>query len=122
MNLITLLDIIYFLSGSTMLNDEALEKKIEQNELAIQQLTLRVENLDRLANEMLEELDVSTEQINKFLNDKDNFCDENWEEILKQRKEFEAKLKKELDNIRNPLAAKKAFKDLRVERHWLFVR
>lgn len=105
-----------------MSKDDELERKIEQNEIAFQELSLRIENLDRLAKEMLEELDVSTEQISQFLNNKDNFTDENWNEILKQRKELDAKLKKELDNIRNPIAAKKAFKDLKVERHWLFVR
>jgi hypothetical protein len=105
-----------------MSSTNPLETHIQKNELAIQELSIRMEALNRDIHELLKELNVSPEQLTTFLENKDNFSDDNWHTIIEQRKILDEKLLKELQNISNPQKTKKTFKTMNVQPHWLFVR
>lgn len=105
-----------------MSSTNPLETHINKNELAIQELAIRIEALDRDIHELLKELNVSPDQLTIFLENKDNFSKENWNTVLEHRKALDEKLLRELQNISNPQKTKKTMKTMNVQQHWLFVR
>ena len=94
----------------------------EKNALAIEELAIRIETLNRDVDALLSELQVNPAQLTAFLNNKDNFTEENWETLQQQRKVLDEKLLTQLAHVSNPLNTKKAYADRNVQRHWLFVR
>lgn len=105
-----------------MIIADELEKTINKHELAFQELVIKTDSLNQQVEELLEELNVSPEQLSAFIGNKDNFNEDNWQTIVKQRQELEDKLKRELANISNPLKNKKTYSERIVPQHWLFVR
>lgn len=99
-----------------------LEAHIQKNEQAIQELAIQIEVLNRDVHELLKELSVSPEQLTAFVENKDNFSEENWNTLLEQRKALDEKLLRELQNVSNPQKTKKTLKTMNVQPHWLFVR
>lgn len=102
--------------------DDNLEQATKKNDTALQQLLIRLDALDREVKVLLDELQVTPEQVNTFLANQDNFTPENWQELQDQRKTLDDKLKRDIDNIRNPSKTKKAQSDRHVQRHWLYVK
>lgn len=105
-----------------MFSDTKSEQQIQTRASKIQALQLQLENLDRQMEELLGELRVSPEQLSAFISKKENFTEENWAELVSQKKRLDDKLQRELDNIRNPLKTKRNYKSLHVQRHWLHVK
>lgn len=102
--------------------NEDLEKKLAKQEHAINTLTLQLDNFDREVQEFLNNLDINLDKISTFVENKNNFSEDNWTELLKQRHALEEKLQREIQNIRNPNKIKKAQDSLHVQRHWIHVR
>lgn len=92
-----------------------LQKKIEE-------LTIRQEALNREVAKLLKELEVRPEQLTTFVSNKDNFTEENWQQLQEARKKLDEKLSRDLNSIRNPKETKKTYQERHVDRHWLFVR
>jgi hypothetical protein len=105
-----------------MIVDDELEKKLQKHELAFQELAIKTDNLNQQVDELLAELNIFPEQLTTFIGNKENFSEENWQEIVKLRQELDEKLKRELANVRNPLKNKKTYSDRVVSQHWLYVR
>lgn len=104
------------------MSDAKLEAQIEQQELKIKALTNQLDNLSREVDEFLGALDISLNQLAHYAEQKENFTEENWNELSQQRKQLEEKLHRELENIRNPVNTKRSYDNLHVQRHWLFVK
>lgn len=102
--------------------EDELENKIEKFERSFNELTIRFENQNKLVNDLLEELNVTPEQLSEFIKKKENFTEENWEELEKQTKLLEQRLLLELANISNPTKRKKTYAERNIQPHWLFVR
>jgi len=98
------------------------EAQIKKNALAIEALAIKIDDLNRDIEGFLKELNVSSEQLTTYLNDKDNFSPENWSTIVEQRKALDEKLMRELLNIANPKKTKQVYADRNIQSHWLFVR
>lgn len=105
-----------------MTPDAELEARIQKNALAIEELSIKIEALDRNVNALFNEMQVSPEQLAAFVGNKDNFTEEGWNALLKHRKDLDEKLMRELLNVRNPKNIKKAYAERNVQTHWLFVR
>ncbi|MBA3816847.1 MAG: hypothetical protein H0X29_10095 [Parachlamydiaceae bacterium] len=101
---------------------DELEKKIQKHELAFQELLIKTDSLNEQVDDLLGELKVSPEQLTAYIENKENFSEENWQIIVEQRQALDEKLKTELANIRNPLKNKKTYSERIVPQHWLFVR
>lgn len=101
---------------------DSTEEKLVIHEKKIRELAIRLEKLDSDISNFLEELEVTPEQLTAFVSHKDNFTDDNWEELQNQKKKLDAKLDLELKNIRNPLKSKSALASLNVGRYWLHVK
>lgn len=102
--------------------DNEVEAHIQKNDLAIKELAIRIEALDRDVNDLLTQLSVSPDQLTTFIENQENFSDNNWKSLLEKRKALDEKLLKELLNVSNPKKRKEALKSLQVQPHWLFVR
>jgi hypothetical protein len=102
--------------------DFQLEAHIQKNALAIQELSIRIEALNRDVDELFSQLRVSPEQLTAFIENKDNFSEENWNALLEQRKALDEKLLRELLHVSNPKKTQQSFKSMNVQPHWLFVR
>jgi hypothetical protein len=105
-----------------MKSDSQLEAHIQKNELTQQELSIRIEALNRDVDGLLTQLNVSPEQLTTFIENKDNFSEENWNTMQEQRKALDEKLLRELVNVSNPKKTRDAFKNLNAQPHWLFVR
>lgn len=105
-----------------MSSDAQLEAHIQKNALAIEELSIRIEALNRDVSELLNQLNVSSDQLTTFIEKKENFSEENWNTLLEQRKALDEKLLRELLNVTNPKKTKEAYKKMLVQPHWLFVR
>lgn len=105
-----------------MVADGQLEVHIQKNHLAIEELSIKIEALNRDVDTLLLELGVTPEQLTKFLDNSGNFTQENWNSLLEQRKALDEKLLRALVNIADPLKRKKTYADRHVQSHWLFVR
>lgn len=105
-----------------MNRDDTLEVHMQKNALAIQELNIRIEALDRDIKALLNELNVSPQQLSIFLENQNNFSGENWQTITEQRKALDEKLLRELMNISNPKKTQKTFKQRHVQSHWIYVR
>jgi uncharacterized protein with NRDE domain len=87
------------------------------------ELNLKIEQLDDHFDTILNELDVTAEQLHTFTTNSNHFTSTSWEKIEADRKHLDEKLCLDLENIKDPLHVKKTFaKQGTVQPHWLFVR
>lgn len=105
-----------------MLSQDNFEEKLQGNEKKIRELSIRLEKLESDVSVFLKELEVTPDQLTAFISKKENFTEENWEELQKQKKQLDEKLDLQLKNVRDPLKIKKALGSLNVGQHWLYVK
>lgn len=102
--------------------DQQLEQTISKHDLLMQELMIRIDGLDREIKALLTELKVSPEKVAAFVENPENFTEQNWQELQVQRKLLDEKLSCEISNIRDPRKTQKNQNDRHVQRHWLFVK
>lgn len=105
-----------------MSSEHEIESHIQKNQQLIQEITIQIEALNRNINLLHDELQVSPEQLTTFIENKENFSEENWQNLIEQRKSLNEKLLKDLLNISNPKKRKDSLKSLNIQPHWLHVR
>ena len=76
------------------------EQSMTQNEKKLKELLLKNEALDREVSALLKE--ETLKKVAAYSQDKGNFSEEEWESLQKERKDFEVKLRRELDQVQNP--------------------
>jgi len=96
--------------------------KEKSREKQIKELTIRMDNLDREVDKLLKDLDVTSEQLTSYVQNQENFTQENWQQLQEHKKQLIEKLDRELDNVQDPLQTKKAYTERQVGNNWLFVR
>lgn len=105
-----------------MFGENSPEKTIDKQNKKAKELAIRIETLDQQENELLKELKVTPQQLSAFITDSNNFSEKNWQELKQVREKLDRKLSTELENITDPLKTQKAFKERKVDNHWIFVR
>lgn len=110
------------MSNNKSFVESKLENQIQNHSLKAQELAIRLEDLDREVDTFLKEVNINLDKLTSFMENKENFTDENWTQLLQEKEKINEKLQRELANIRNPLKTKKAYSGLRVQNHWLHVR
>lgn len=98
------------------------EDKATQHEKLIQELSIRMEQLDREIDTLLKELKVTPDQLSTFIQEKDNFTEENWSQLQEQRRKLDEKLLCELKNVSDPLKTKKNYEGRVIGSNWIHVR
>lgn len=105
-----------------MFSHHSLENQINDKDVKIKELQIQIENLDNSVSDLLNSLNVTSEQLTAYLEKPEHFTKENWTELVEQKHQLEEKLLRELANINNPQKTKKSYSNLHVQRHWLHVR
>lgn len=103
-------------------NDNQKENRNQFSESKIQEIEVEVNKLEHDVKELYELMGVTAEQLTAYLENKNNFSDEEWNEIHQIKQQLDEKLNRSQNNIRNPLKVKRAYNDLHVRRNWLFVK
>lgn len=100
-------------------NKEKLEKLLQKSK----ELAIMNESLDRDTNTLLEELNVSPQQLTSFIEDQSNFTEDNWEELQRERDKLEKKLQTELENISNPTKTKQVYSERQhIDHRWIYAK
>lgn len=105
-----------------MTSESQIENHIKKNAQAIEELSIRIETLNRDVDTLLKELNVSPTQLTTFLSNSNNFTEDNWNALTAERKALDEKLLRELLNVSNPVKTKKTYAERHVQPHWLYVR
>lgn len=103
-------------------NETHQENQINRSEKKIKALAVQLEHLDREVDELFRLMGVTQEQLTDFIEKEEHFTKDNWEELRKQRVKLEERLNRSLNNIRNPLKTKRAYSNLHIANHWLYVK
>jgi hypothetical protein len=98
------------------------DQKTDKNARQAKELSIRFEALEKKFSKLFEEYQITDEEFHHFMQNKENFDENTWNELEKIRQTLDKKLKLELDNIKNPLKTKSTYQNLRIDKHWLFVR
>lgn len=78
---------------------------------------------ERESNELLSQLDLTQEEIGRYLENPEHFQPEEWQFIQDQKQELEEKLSKALSQVKAPADVAKSRASQRfIQRDWLFVR
>lgn len=99
-----------------------LEQKIQDSEQKIKEFAQEIQQQEEELEKLISEIGMSPKEVDELLSNKENFGDEVWEELQKEKVLLEEKLQKDLDNIQDPLKSKKALSELRLRQNWLFIK
>ncbi len=95
------------------------QKTLEEK---IKELEIQNEAINEEVQTLLQELNVTPEQLTAFIENEDHFTQDNWKELQKQKEKLDEKLQTTLQNIRNPKKTKAQYQSLNVQHHWLPVK
>ena len=102
------------------MNQSPLEETIEANEKRLTELLHKIDEIDRETTEMFTELEVTPDQVQKFLENEENFAAEHRAEIDRQKKEIDQVTSRE---VRNLSKLRKSHKERStIQNNWIFVR
>lgn len=102
--------------------EKNLEEKIQKNERKINELSIKMDAVDREVHALLNELNVTPDQLTQFVHTEKNFAEEDWAKLQEEQQKMHTKLQVELQSIRNPKEMQKRYAERVVQNHWLFVR
>lgn len=102
---------------------EEIHKKIQSTEKEMRELSLSVERLHQEYQQLLNELELTPEQIKASIENPENLLPEERELIQEERKKLDEKLNLELSQIKDIKKTEENFETLKeIQKHWLFVR
>lgn len=106
-----------------MFQERNLEEKMQYTHHQMNEFLINLEKLDRDYQYLLNEIGLTPEQIQTYINNQNNFSSSVWETLQTQRKTLDEKLDLTLKGIPNANETKKTFSEkASIQQHWLFVR
>jgi len=103
-----------------LMDQSPLEETIDANEKRLNELLGKIDEIDRETTEMFTELEVTPDQVQKFLDNEENFTDEHRAEIRRQKEEIDAVSNREVRDIGKVRKAQKERGT--IQNNWIFVR
>ncbi|MBA2369103.1 MAG: hypothetical protein H0V82_08795 [Candidatus Protochlamydia sp.] len=102
---------------------KALEEKIQNTQLKMQELSIGMEKLEDDYQELLKELGLTSEELQDYAENPNNYSPPIWEQLQSEKKMLDEKLNLALTNIRDPIKAKEALSErAAIQNHWIYVR
>lgn len=102
---------------------KALEEKIQHTQLKMQELSVGMEKLEEDYQELLKELGLTSEELQNYAENPDNYSPPIWEQLQNEKKMLDEKLNLALNNVRDPLKVKQALSECgTIQNHWIHVR
>ena len=102
---------------------EKIEEQIHKTEQKLKELSIHIQRLDREYTQLLEELELTPEQLKDFAKNPANFSSSIWEKLQEEKKQFDEELNLKLSNVRDANKTKQTLSEKSsIQQHWLFVR
>lgn len=101
---------------------DTLEQNTARLDKKIKEICIQTEKLETDIKNYFNENNINPIEVALYLENKENFSDDEWEFIQETRKKLDEKLNLNLSNIKDPVKAKKSYNDRLVQPNWLFVR
>jgi len=101
---------------------DTLEQNTIRLDKKIKEICIQTEKLNSDIKNYFNENNINPVEVALYLENKENFSDEEWEYIQDTRKKLDERLNLNLANIKDPRKAKKSYNDRLVQPNWLFVR
>lgn len=98
------------------------ENNISKNEKQLKELIQLSNAQEAQFEELYRQHQISKDELIAFLADPKNFDEPTWRAMQQIRSEFNDQLKAKLNQIKDPLKAKKSYSDLKTAQQWIFVR
>jgi len=106
-----------------MSHDEELYGKFENMQQKINELLILSENLNNNYQKILEQLDLSDQQLTSFVENPENFSEKEWEDLEAEKKKMQEMLDLQMSHLQDPKKVQKKYSQRkRVKSNWLFVR
>lgn len=104
-------------------DQDTVQIKIQQKKQKMRELTIHLEKLDREYQQLLQDVDLSPDQIQTYMDDPANFSKPIWEKLQLEKKKLDEKLNLSLNNVKNTKKIEQTFSERgAIQRHWIFVR
>ena len=100
----------------------SIDVKIDKTQKETIELEIRHDQLNRDSTDLLNELEMTPDQLTQFIENKENFTEENWEQIQQKKLEIEQQLATDLSFIKNARQSQKSRQADNIAPHWFFVR
>jgi DNA repair exonuclease SbcCD ATPase subunit len=101
-------------------NRDELEDQIDSNEKKLKALLARLEEVDQEVDQLFTDLDVLPEQIQSFIENKENFTEDNWAEIQRQLAEQKTLA---TETVVDKTRVRQVYKERsQIRPNWMFVR
>lgn len=102
---------------------EKLEAKIHRTDKKLLELSRQMERLNHDYFTILNQTDLTTEELSSFAGNPNNFTPSLWQELQMEQQKNEEQLNLKLSNVKDPKKTQQSYKERgRVQQHWLFVR
>lgn len=102
---------------------EEISKKIQASEKQMKEFSLSLERLNQEYQELLNDLELTPEQIKTNIENPAYFSSEAREAIEQEQRKLDEKLNLALNNVKDLKKAEETFDTLKtIQQHWLFVR
>lgn len=100
------------------MNDQTFENQIKK----IRELEKETERLEREAQQIMNDLGITKDEIDHLFSNPENFTEEEHKLIQEQKNLFEITFQARTERLRTTEGLKKKYEDLHVSRHWIPVR
>ena len=103
-----------------LLQQEEIEATIENNEERMKALFAQLKEMDQEVETLFADLEVTPQQVKAFVENRENFTEENWTEIQKRLDEH---ISLKADLLPNRTKLRKVYQErASIQPTWLFVR
>lgn len=100
-----------------------MKNNFQKKEKNLSELLQTFEQLSREYQQLLEELGLTSEQLQTYIENPKNFTPAFWQQLQNEKERLDEQLNIELSNFPDPFKTKKSFSERgAVQQHWLFVR
>lgn len=100
------------------MNDQSFESQIKK----IRELEKETERLEREAQEIMNALGITREEIDHLFSNPEHFTEEEKKFVEEQKVQFEMTYQMRTERLRTAVGLKKKYEDLHLSRHWIPVR
>lgn len=100
--------------------EKTLDVRHNENEETLAQLSNQMKDLEAQAEQLMEKMGVDKGQVKEYVENPDNFSEEQWQEMQILQEALKKRISSELDNVPDVKRTERAFQELGVaDRNWI---
>lgn len=100
-----------------------LNQKLQATHIKLKEMSIQMDTLDREYETLLEEVGISSDELDDYLSKPENFSEPIWESMQREKKKLDEKLDLSLKNIKDPNKIAKTLSEQKtIQPYWIYVR